>query len=158
MSGDALSIFKKEFDILDHNIQVLSDTHMSIEKLFEEYLQLSEHYEKLFKYSIKMTKIGDINTRKMIKNIELAENEKEKIEYKAKEILKVSFVAGNIDSDQADKLNQMSQAMSTMIQNTQLLLKTLNIEDLSEEQNKIIGRISKSSEKVVSLAKSHTEF
>jgi Na+/phosphate symporter len=154
---NSVNVFKKEYDILDRNISVLTDKVMSKEKIFSEFLRLSEQYDKLFKYSIKLTKIGDLNARKLLKRSEQAQEEKEILENKTKVFLDTNFSAGAMDENQAKKLNLITQNISTLIQNFKLFVKTLGEENLSEEQQRVIIRMNSAYSKIIEASKKSLE-
>lgn len=60
-------IFKEYYDYLDRIEAVKSDLGMEQRKIFVEFLQLSDHYEKLLKTAVRISRLGDKAQQKLMK-------------------------------------------------------------------------------------------
>ena len=72
-------VFKKERAILEKSKAVLDKKNLNCEQLQQEYIQLLDAYQSLLNESSKITKIGDINQRKLFDANSEIESQKEKL-------------------------------------------------------------------------------
>ena len=61
------NLFRKEYERLERVREILDDPEMGEEELREALRTLSGHYNKLLERTVKITKIGDVNQRKLVK-------------------------------------------------------------------------------------------
>ncbi len=87
--GDTASIYERESQLLEKINQVQADDFTSKAALFKEFLELGNEYGKLLKQTIKITRIGDSNQRKLfLANEKIEEQKKElSIAYQKMELL-----------------------------------------------------------------------
>lgn len=60
-------IFKEYYDYLDRIEAVKGDLGMEQRKIFVEFLQLSDRYEKLLKTAVRISRLGDKAQQKLMK-------------------------------------------------------------------------------------------
>ena len=72
-------VFKKERAIVDKSKTFIDRKDLTCDELQEEYVQLLESYQSLLNESSKITKIGDINQRKLFDANTEIEGQKEKL-------------------------------------------------------------------------------
>lgn len=82
-------IYDRESQLLDKVCQIQADDFNSKADLFKEFVELSNEYAKLLKQTIKITRIGDSNQRKLFLANEQIEKQKKElsIAYKKMELL-----------------------------------------------------------------------
>ncbi|UCH93570.1 MAG: GGDEF domain-containing protein [Candidatus Aminicenantes bacterium] len=85
----AAQIYNREAQLLEKIERIQDDTNISKDALLKEYIDLGHEYAKLLKQTIKITRIGDSNQRKLFLANEQIEKQKEKlsIAYKKMEVL-----------------------------------------------------------------------
>ena len=72
-------VFKKEWAILEKSKKLIDKEDLTCEKLLEEYIKLLDSYQSLLNESSKITKIGDINQKKLFDANSEVESQKEKL-------------------------------------------------------------------------------
>lgn len=80
MKSVKFDIFKKELDILDHSENILREKEHSTETLLNEYDYLSQKYRKLLTEMMKITRIGDMNYKKIMDANEQIRVQKKELE------------------------------------------------------------------------------
>jgi diguanylate cyclase (GGDEF)-like protein len=82
-------IYERESRLLEKINQIQADDFISKAELFKEFVELSNEYAKLLNQTIKITRVGDCNQRKLFLAYEQIEKQKEElsIAYKKMEIL-----------------------------------------------------------------------
>lgn len=82
-------IYERESQLLEKITQIQTDTFISKTELFKEFAELSNEYAKLLRQTIKITRIGDSNQRKLfLANEQIQKQKKElSIAYKKMEML-----------------------------------------------------------------------
>ena len=82
-------IYERESQLLEKINQIQADDFISKAELLKEFVELSNEYAKLLKQSIKITRIGDSNQRKLFLANEQIQKQKEElsIAYKKMEML-----------------------------------------------------------------------
>ena len=78
-AAESAKIYEKEFDMLDriHRIQTSPDA--SPDLLSKYYSELGKEYERLLKKTVKITRVGDSNQRKLLAANEQIERQKEEL-------------------------------------------------------------------------------
>ena len=72
-------VFKKERAIMEKSKKLIDKEDLTCEKLLEEYIKLLDSYQSLLNESSKITKIGDINQKKLFDANSEVESQKEKL-------------------------------------------------------------------------------
>lgn len=72
-------VFKKERAIVEKSKIIIDRKDLACEELLEEYVKLLDSYQALLNESSKITKIGDINQKKLFDANSEIENQKEKL-------------------------------------------------------------------------------
>ena len=72
-------VFKKERAILKKSKAVIDKTDLTCDDLLEEYIKLLDSYQSLLNESSKITKIGDINQKKLFDANSEIESQREKL-------------------------------------------------------------------------------
>ena len=72
-------VFKKERAILEKSKNFIDKEDLTCEKLLEEYIKLLDSYQSLLNESSKITKIGDINQKKLFDANSEVESQREKL-------------------------------------------------------------------------------
>lgn len=87
--ADAAQIYAREFQLLEKTKNIRSNGELTKAELHNEYTRLSSEYGKLLKQTIKITRIGDSNQRKLLTANEQIEKQKEELSvaYKKMELL-----------------------------------------------------------------------
>lgn len=82
-------IYERESQLMEKITQIQGDTFISKTELFKEFVELSNEYAKLLRQTIKITRIGDSNQRKLFLANEQIEKQKKElsIAYKKMEML-----------------------------------------------------------------------
>jgi diguanylate cyclase (GGDEF)-like protein len=78
-SSDSARIYEREFMLLERIRDVQNNSTLSGEQLLKEYIDLGKEYSKLLKQTIKITRIGDSNQRKLLQANEQIEKQKEEL-------------------------------------------------------------------------------
>lgn len=73
-------IFKKEWQTAEHTQDVQKNSDISKEKLTKEYRTLSQAYKKMLKEMMKLTRIGDVNYKKLMEANDRIREQKSKLE------------------------------------------------------------------------------
>lgn len=87
--SNTAKIYKRESQLIETINQIKADAFISRAELFKEFTELSKEYAKLLKQTIKITRIGDSNQRKLFLANEQIEKQKKElsIAYKKMEML-----------------------------------------------------------------------
>jgi diguanylate cyclase (GGDEF)-like protein len=87
--GETANIYERESKLVEKINQMQTSDFYSKAALFKEFLDLSKEYAKLLKQTIKITRIGDSNQRKLFLANEKIEEQKKKlsIAYQKMELL-----------------------------------------------------------------------
>lgn len=87
--ADAARIYAREFQLLEKTKNIRSTGDITKTELLNEYTRLSNEYGKLLKQTIKITRIGDSNQRKLLTANEQIEKQKDElgVAYKKMELL-----------------------------------------------------------------------
>jgi diguanylate cyclase (GGDEF)-like protein len=87
--SDAAEIYIHEFQLLKRVNDIKNNPSLTLNELMSEYTKLGNEYSKLLKQTIKMTRVGDSNQKKLFQANEQIEKQKEKlsIAYKQVELL-----------------------------------------------------------------------
>ena len=82
-------IYERESQLLEKSTQIQADAFISRTELSKEFVELSNEYAKLLRQTIKITRIGDSNQRKLFLANEQIEKQKKElsIAYKKMEML-----------------------------------------------------------------------
>jgi diguanylate cyclase (GGDEF)-like protein len=78
-SSEAAMIYKPEFEQMDKIRKIQADTSLSREMLLKEFIELGSQFEKLLKKTIKITRVGDSNQRRLLFANEQIETQKEEL-------------------------------------------------------------------------------
>jgi len=73
-------IFNKEWQTAEHSQDVQKNTDITKEKLAKEYRTLSQAYKKMLKEMMKLTRIGDVNYKKLMEANDRIREQKTKLE------------------------------------------------------------------------------
>lgn len=73
-------IFNKEWQTSEHSQDVQKNTDITKEKLAKEYRTLSHAYKKMLKEMMKLTRIGDVNYKKLMEANDRIREQKTKLE------------------------------------------------------------------------------
>jgi len=84
------TIFTKEFNILQKSKETLLNKNLPNEDLLNNYILLSQEYEKLLKLTVKVTKISDKYQIKLLHANEKIEKQKKELEKALEEIKTLS--------------------------------------------------------------------
>jgi len=71
------TVFSNELKVLERAEQILKNPELTREKLTEEYNWLTQQYHQLLNDAVKITRIGDINQKKLFESHEEIERQKE---------------------------------------------------------------------------------
>jgi diguanylate cyclase (GGDEF)-like protein len=74
--SNTAKIYEREFQLLDRIREIEQDSSVPKEVLLKEYLELGKAYDTLLKKTLKMTKIGDSNQKKLLTANEKIERQK----------------------------------------------------------------------------------
>lgn len=77
--SDSAQIYERELQLLKKINQIQVDNFISKAELFKEFVELSNEYAKLLKQTIKITRIGDSNQRKLFLANEQIEKQKKEL-------------------------------------------------------------------------------
>ena len=78
-AGHTNKIFERESCLLDKFKEVINNKSLSKEELLREYTELGKEYDKLLRSTVKITRIGDANQRKLEKQRSLLKEQSEKL-------------------------------------------------------------------------------
>jgi diguanylate cyclase (GGDEF)-like protein len=78
-ASDAARIYRREFLLLERIRDIRDYAAISRDRLLKEYGDLGKEYGKLLKQTIKITRIGDSNQRKLLLAYEQIEKQKEEL-------------------------------------------------------------------------------
>lgn len=99
---DSNQIYDRELNVLEKATEIGKNKSLPIDELFVEYNQLRNEYGKLLKQTIKITRIGDANQRKLLHlwrveqvKLQLAQIEKEKQKKSQRKIACWRYNPGN---------------------------------------------------------------
>ncbi len=87
--SDAAQVYVQEFELLKRFSEIKNNSRLSREDLLIEYNKLGNEYARLLKHTIKITRVGDSNQRKLLLANEQIEFQKEELSnaYKKVEML-----------------------------------------------------------------------
>ncbi|MCP5102246.1 MAG: diguanylate cyclase [bacterium] len=77
--SNTAQIYVRESGLLEKAKEIHADTSISKETLLQEYIHLGNEYGKMLKQTIKITRIGDSNQRKLLSANEQIEKQKEEL-------------------------------------------------------------------------------
>ena len=78
-TSDTAHIYEREYELLEKNKKIQRDETLSKEDILAEYIKLGREYEKLLKQTLKITRIGDSNQKRLLLANEQIENQKEEL-------------------------------------------------------------------------------
>jgi signal transduction histidine kinase len=138
---EAHEIFKKEWKIVHRSQDILNKEDISIDKLKDEYRSISKNYKKLLKEMIKITRIGDVNYKKLMDANDRIQEQKSELEVLNQELRDTNAVKDKFYSIIAHDLKDPLQVLlisSEILQN--------DLENMLEEEiGKYVGSIYRTS-------------
>lgn len=138
---EAHEIFKKEWKIVDRSQEIQNKNDVSMEKLKDEFRYLSKNYKKLLKEMIKITRIGDVNYKKLMDANDRIQEQKSELEVLNDELRETNAVKDKFYSIIAHDLKDPLQVLlisSEILQN--------DLENMAgEEIRKYVGSIYRTS-------------
>lgn len=78
-NAETALIYEKEFALLEQAKNIQNQSPASQEALAEQFSQLTDEYERLLKRTVKITRVGDSNQRKLLAANELIEQQKDEL-------------------------------------------------------------------------------
>lgn len=79
-------MFQSELEVLAQAEEILSSLDIARQELQEEYRHLSEKYEKLLKDTMKITRVGDVNYKKLMSANDQIQRQKSELEVLNREL------------------------------------------------------------------------
>ncbi|NIM18397.1 MAG: diguanylate cyclase [Candidatus Aminicenantes bacterium] len=78
-TSDAARVYRREFQLLERIRDIQNNSTISKDQLLKEYSDIGKEYSKLLKQTIKITRIGDSNQKKLLLANEQIEKQKEEL-------------------------------------------------------------------------------
>jgi signal transduction histidine kinase/CheY-like chemotaxis protein len=137
--ADGAKLYKHESELLANVNEVANNNILSKEELLNEYLKLGKEYDKLLRQTIKITRIGDFNQRKLENQRALLKEKSDKLkeiaEIKSRFFANIShefrtpltLIVGPLEQmlSQCRDLKQ-KRTLTLMLRNAQRLLSLIN--------------------------------
>jgi len=137
--ADGAKLYKHESELLAKVNEVANNNILSKEELLNEYLKLGKEYDKLLRQTIKITRIGDFNQRKLENQRALLKEKSDKLkeisEIKSRFFANIShefrtpltLIVGPLEQmlSQCRDLKQ-KRTLTLMLRNAQRLLSLIN--------------------------------
>jgi signal transduction histidine kinase/DNA-binding response OmpR family regulator len=124
-STDSARIYERELRLLEKIEEIENQKSLSKDKLSKEYIELGNEYDKLLRQTIKITRIGDANLRKLMRSWKL-EQEKLHLEQIVKERTK-----------EIEEKNRQLENQTVLLKE-----KSEKLKDLSESKSRFFANIS----------------
>jgi signal transduction histidine kinase/DNA-binding response OmpR family regulator len=109
-------IYKRELDLLEKLAQILETKNLAKDELFDQLGLVRKEYNRLFKSTIKVSRISDANQRKLIRMLDL-EQENLRLEKLVNQRAKEIEEKNRVLQEQSEKLTEMDKIKSRFFSN-----------------------------------------
>jgi len=137
------TVFSNELKVLERAEQILKNPELTREKLTEEYNWLTQQYHQLLNDAVKITRIGDINQKKLFESHEEIERQKEVLYQLSITDHHVDYQSGDMIYLLSDGITDQQDQDNQKFGSTQLegLLNEIGQYDVPRQHEELVGRL-----------------